>query len=449
MDLSISATRPQAEFHQLTCKYPCFVAGFGSGKTYCMINQAILDCFASPHALIYLHAPNYTLVRDVIWARLQERLVELGIKYKANKTEMEIDPQHPQMGKFRLRSLDDPAKLVGYEAYRTHVDELDTLNVDKAQGIWRQLMARTRQKLPDVPVEQQNNRVCAYSTPEGYEFIYQTWLEGSTNIKQSVTDVETGNHFWTVKQHKLKKNYQAVTAATYTNTELQEGYADSLYESYPAELVEAYLWGKPTNLTQGSVYRSYDRHINDSKEKVEGNEPLFVGMDFNRDKMAATVFVKRDSGWHAVDEFSGLESTPSMCKAIRDRYPANPIHVYPDRSGQNRTTVTEASKSDLSVIESEPFYFTIREMPNHRKKNFNIKDRVMAANKAFEDKKVFINYIRCPNTANALEKQAYGSDHKPDKDSPYDHQNDATTYFIVIEMPIARPVANVNFSFAV
>ena len=448
-ELNISATEPQLQFHKLDCKFPCFVAGFGSGKSHCMINQAILDSFAGPDAFIYLHAPNYTLVRDVISARLRETLTILGIKFSFNKTEMEIKPDHPQMGIFRLRSLDDPAKLVGYEAYRTHVDELDTLDPQKAETIWHQLCARTRQKLKDIPREEQQNRVCAYSTPEGFGFIYDRWLSNAKKIRETEINPDSGYPFWSVKASKSNKEYQCIQASTYTNPELPDDYIEELKASYPEALVKAYLNGIPTNLTQGTVYRSYDRFRNDTKEKVDGNEQLFIGMDFNVDHMAATVYVNRDNGWHAVDEFNEIENTPLMCDAIRERYPANPIVIYPDRSGQNRNTVDQASASDLSVLTGKPYYFSIKELPNHRKKNFNVKDRVSAANKAFEDKKVFVNFVKCPNTANGLEKQSYDENQKPDKKSSYDHQNDATTYFIVTEMPITRPVAGVKFSFAV
>lgn len=425
MDIRITATEPQAQFHQTTCKYPCFVAGFGSGKSECMINQAIIDSFASPSALIYLHAPNYTLVRDVISTRLRQRLTEMGIKFIYNKTEMEIRPQHPQMGIFRLRSLDDPGKLVGYEAYRTHVDELDTLDVKKAEDIWNQLCARTRQTLKDVPREDQSNRVCAYSTPEGFSFIYSRWVAKKT------------------------KGYEMVRASSYSNPHLPDDYIQSLLDSYPKHLAEAYINGEFVNLTAGAVYRSYDRFRNDSREQVQGNEPLYIGMDFNIDKMAATVFVKRDNGWHAVDEIYDWENTPKICEEIRRRYPSNLINVYPDRSGAARSRVDEASRSDLSILSSHPFHFMIKDRSDRKKRNSNVRDRVAAANKAFEDKQVFINHLKCPTVANALEKQAYDEQGRPDKNSPYDHQNDATTYFIETELPIVRPVANVNFSFAV
>lgn len=80
-------------------------------------------------------------------------------------------------------------------------------------------------------------------------------------------------------------------------------------------------------------------------------------------------------------------------------------------------------------------------------RNPAVKDRVLSMNKALECGKVWINDAACPNTARGLEQQAYDKNSEPDKSSGNDHQNDATTYPIVYEMPIVKPVANINVSF--
>jgi hypothetical protein len=72
----------------------------------------------------------------------------------------------------------------------------------------------------------------------------------------------------------------------------------------------------------------------------------------------------------------------------------------------------------------------------------------MATNAAFESGRLRINATACPNVSSCLEQQTYKNG-EPDKSSGNDHQNDATTYPIAYEMPIVKPVANINFSFAV
>ena len=64
--VKITATEPQANFHQLTHKMRAFVAGFGTGKTQTMLDAAFIDSLASPNALIGLYEPTYDLIRLII-----------------------------------------------------------------------------------------------------------------------------------------------------------------------------------------------------------------------------------------------------------------------------------------------------------------------------------------------------------------------------------------------
>ncbi len=43
MQVNIKATEPQAAFLNMHCKFPAFVAGFGTGKSEVMCNSALLD----------------------------------------------------------------------------------------------------------------------------------------------------------------------------------------------------------------------------------------------------------------------------------------------------------------------------------------------------------------------------------------------------------------------
>jgi hypothetical protein len=131
---------------------------------------------------------------------------------------------------------------------------------------------------------------------------------------------------------------------------------------------------------------------------------------------------------------------PEMIDVIKGRYADHQIYIYPDASGKARKTVN-ASLSDISLLESANFYVRV----NNR--NPSVRDRIMATNAAFEAGRLFVNARACPTVAQSLEQQVYKNG-EPDKSSGVDHQNDATTYPIAFEMPIVRPVANVNFGFA-
>jgi len=231
-------------------------------------------------------------------------------------------------------------------------------------------------------------------------------------------------------------------ASTYDNeSNLPDDYISSLIETYPQELIDAYIGGEFVNLTSGTVYYGYKRAEYPSTEAIQESEPLRIGMDFNVGNMSACVYVMRGEIWHMVDELSDIFDTPAMITVIKDRYPGHAIRVYPDASGKNRKSV-DASTSDIALLEQASFRIYAN------KSNPFVKDRVMASNKAFSTGRVRINASRCKETARCLEQLAYDKNGDPDKKSNLDHLPDAATYPIAFEMPIVKPVTKLNVRFA-
>ena len=412
--IQIKATRPQLDFHKLTCKHPAFVAGFGSGKSETMLNQAIIDASQSAKALIGIYEPTYDLVRLIVAPRLEEKLSNFGIAYKYNKSENIIYTSTQGVGDFILRTLDNPERIIGYETLCAHIDELDTLPAEKAKAVWEKIIARNRQSFTGC--DYLENRVSAYSTPEGYKFCYDRWVANTSDL------------------------YGYVQASTLSNPFLPADYVTSLRESYPEQLIDAYINGEFVNLTSGTVYGSYQRQKHNTNETIREGEQLFIGMDFNVTKQAATVYVKRNGDeWHCVAELVDMFDTPDAISVIKNKWPNHPVIIYPDASGNNRKSVN-ASESDISLLRQAGFSIRVNNS------NPAVKDRILATNKAFESGKVFVNYNKCPTVARCLEQQAYGKNGEPDKSSGNDHQNDATTYPIAYELPIIKPLTNIKFT---
>lgn len=421
MQIQLKATKPQADFLNLDCKFPAFIGGFGVGKSETMCNSALLDSLeGGSDSLIAMYEPTYDLVRLILAPRMQDKLSEWGVRYTYNKSENIIYTSNGQMGDFILRTLDNPSRIVGYESFRAKIDEIDTLKTEHAQEAWNKIIARNRQqpasysKVSSKPV----NTVSIFSTPEGFRFAYQRWSKNKTD------------------------DYQMVQAPTKSNPFLPEDYIQSLTDTYSPQLLEAYLEGKFVNLTSGTVYSGYDRRKCNSDEQIVANEPLFIGCDFNVTKQAATVYVKRECVWHAVDELIDMYDTPDMINTIKSKYNRHVIYIYPDASGGARKTVN-ASLSDIALLEQAGFNVRVN------RKNPAVRDRIIATNTAFDKGVLKINAKSCPTVAQCLEQQSYNANGEPDKSSGNDHQNDATTYPIAYEMPIVKPVANVNFKFAV
>ena len=404
MKLRARATKPQAQLVNSTSRFPAMVAGFGAGKTHALVLRTLNKIFSQGGADVAYYLPNYPLVRTIAYPRFQAALDDIGIPYELNRSEHVIRVNNRQI---IFRTMENPDTIVGYEVGDSMVDELDTLPANKANDVWNKIIARNRQKKANG----HTNTVAVGTTPEGFRFVYERWYKNPS------------------------ESYELIKAPTYSNPHLPAGYIESLRETYPAQLLNAYIEGEFVNLTAGTVYMNYDRLLNAKGLVPSTNETLHVGMDFNVNNMAAAIHVMRDGNAYAVDEVSGGQDTPNVIRTLRNRYPDNPIIVYPDASG-GATSTTNAASSDLVLLRNAGF--TI----NAPRANGRVKDRVAAVNMALCNNEghrlYYINIDKCPNIALGLEQQAYDKNGEPDKSTGFDHMNDAVGYFVVRKMPIKR-----------
>ncbi|MCG8608942.1 MAG: terminase large subunit [Pseudomonadales bacterium] len=411
-DLILSA--PQHIFLAgLNTKYRAYVGGFGSGKTFIGCIDLLNFFGLHPGTRQGYFGPSYPSIRDIFFPTFEEAALMLGftVDIKEANKEVHVYRAGRYYGTVICRSMDRPSSIVGFKISRALVDEIDTLTKDKAESAWNKIIARLRLVIDGV-----QNGIGVTTTPEGFLFVYEKFACDPT------------------------PSYSMVQASTYENQEfLPPDYIPTLLETYPDALANAYIRGKFVNLKSGTVYYVYDRLKHHSDEQIKPKEPLYVGMDFNVGKMAATIFVRRGDNqekWHAVAELFDLFDTPTMITTLQERYPDHQLFVYPDSSGDSRKTVA-ASTSDIALLQQAGFVVRAKET------NPFVKDRVLSLNAALEKGKLYVNEKNCPVTARCLEQQAYDDNGEPDKKSGHDHQNDATGYAIAYEMPVRKPVANI------
>ena len=404
-------TATQKAFATSKEPFPCFLGGFGSGKTAAAIARAMAlkSHFRSCDIAYYL--PTYPLVEDIAYRRFPELCERKGWAYRLNKASSFIE--FPNAGRIVFRTMENPHRIVGYEVAHSIVDELDTLTIDKAREVWNKIIARNRQKCGMA------NTVAVATTPEGFRFVYERWVKNKA------------------------PGYELFRAQTMDNAaNLPDGYIDNLRNSYPSNLLAAYLMGEFVNLTAGSVYPEFDRALNASAETIKPNETLHIGMDFNVTKMSAIVHVLRNDEPHAVAELLDVFDTPSMAKLIKARYKdvGHSIMVYPDASGNSRKS-NNASESDLSILRQHGLSVCVNPT------NPAVKDRVLSMNRMLHhegERKYRINPDACPHYVESLEKQAYDRNGEPDKSTGLDHCIDAGGYFIAYRYPIQKRLAVVQ-----
>lgn len=401
----------QEEFVFSKAKFPAFVGGFGSGKTEALVNRAILGKMQYPGQDRGYFAPTYSLLELTAFPRFEALCDKYEIQAKLNVGKKLMTFRGA--GKIIFKTLEVPDRIVGFEIADADIDELDTLPTAKASNAFNKVIARCRQTKPGHAP----NTCSVGTTPEGYRFVYEQW------------------------QKKSLPSYQLYRAKTRENYMLPDGYVDSLHETYPPQLLAAYLDGEFVNMVSGSVYPEFNRVLNGTKEVMQAGEGLHIGLDFNVYNMTAIVHVIRDGLPIAVDEMTQGRDTSSMAEQIKDRYPNRSIVIYPDASGGSHKSVN-ASVSDLSILRGKGFTVS-SDLTNPR-----VRDRVNSMNAMIlngaGERRYKVNTQKCPVLTESLEKQAYDKNGAPDKSSNMDHANDAAGYFMVKRFGIVKPVTSIN-----
>lgn len=415
--------RPQAEFLTLDRKFRAFVGGFGSGKTWVGGAALCKHAWETPRVNLGYFAPSFGQIRDIFFPTIEEVAHDWGLRCDIKTSDKEV---HLFSGKkYRstiiCRSMDNPGAIVGFKIGHAQVDELDTLSKDKAAAAWRKIIARLRWNAPGV-----RNGADVTTTPEGFRFTHQQFIK---DLRDKPARAAL---------------YGIVQASTYENeANLPNDYIASLRESYPPQLIEAYLEGRFVNLTSGAVYPHFDRKLNHTDATIQPNEPLQIGMDFNVLNMSAVVMVTRDGAPMALGELMGVRDTPTMARMLKERYKdkGHPVTVYPDSSGNN-TSSKSASESDFTILQQAGL------MVRSQKSHSAVRDRVNAVNALIlndkGERRLKVNTALCPVTTEALEQQAYDKNGEPDKATGHDHPCDAIGYRIEQDWPILRRSSNVQ-----
>ena len=422
--LSPKLNRPQARFLALNAKYRAFVAGFGSGKTWVGGAGLCQHAWEWPRINSGYFAPTYPQIRDIFYPTIEEVAFDWGLSCDIHETNHEVNLYAG--GQYRstilCRSMEKPGEIVGFKIGKGLIDELDVMKTEKAEVAWRKIMARMRYKVDGL-----RNGVDVTTTPEGFKFVYKQFVKALRD-----------------KPH-LAALYQMVQASTYENAKnLPEDYIPSLRESYPPQLIAAYLRGQFTNLASGSVYPGFDRVLNHTPETIKEGETLHVGMDFNVLNMTAEVNVIRGGLPLTLAELTKVRDTPQMARLLKERFlsTGHAIVVYPDASGDRKYSNNAGAPSDHEILRHAGFTIIVDEA------NPGVKDRVNAVNAMIlndrGERRWKVNTDACPALTEALEQQAFDKHGEPDKESGHDHPPDAQGYFLVKRYPIVRRTAHVT-----
>ena len=397
----MALSQPQLTIANDTTRFRVVVAGRRFGKTHLAVRELCYHA-REPDKEVWYVAPSYKMAKNIVWRKLKQRLQDLNWIKKHNETELSI--QLVNGSTIALKGADNYDSLRGVGLDFIVLDEFADIDPEA----WYETLRPT--------LSDKQGRALFIGTPKGignwsYE-IYQNSLEDPEHWSSHQYTTEQGGN---VPVEEIEQARRDLDERTY-----RQEYC-ATFETF-----------------SGRIYYAFDRSQN--VRKYEGPIPdvIYVGMDFNIDPMSAVVAVRLGDTLHIIDEVRMFSSnTQEMCDEIKQRFSKSKVWVYPDPAGNQRKT-SAGGHTDVTILRNAGF---IVKVPHS---HTPVRDRINAVNSRLCDSTGIRHlYIdpKCKYTIEGLERQTYkeGSS-QPDKESGYDHMNDALGYAIDYLFPVRRDI---------
>jgi hypothetical protein len=423
MNLELELLKHQALFVQdTTTRDLALVGGRGCGKTYALCIKLIVLAWLQAGYVGAALSPTGPMASKVLIPEMLDALQRLNVKYDFNRSERRFDLFfNKEKTTIYVLSAENVRDGLGLNLAFFGVDEADTMNPDVAFESWRKLSGALRDG------HEQYRQKVAVSTPEGYGFMHQHWV-------QNIND-------------ENRHQRRLIRGRTRDNDKIGDDVIQDLMATYPAHYLAAYLNGEFVNMAGRPVYDHYGyaEGFNTTQltlADVQPNETLHIGMDFNVQGMSATVAVVRGRDIYIVDEQLGAYGTQELADTLKREYRGYGMVVYPDPAGNHRSSST--NNTDHSILRTAGI--PLRVMSAHPR----VRDRVNSVNAMFlngqQDRRLHINPKACPGLHKSLITQVWDANDKPKKGSEIglpstkktliDGPLDALGYFIYTCWPL-------------
>jgi hypothetical protein len=339
--------------------------------------------------------------RQIVWDKLKTRLQELRWVRKVNESDLRIELVNGSV--IALRGADNFDSLRGVG--------LDFLVLDEVADIDERAFTEVlRPTLAD-----RQGKALFLGTPKGRG----NWLFDLYQRGQDPTE-----HQWESWQYTTEQGGQV------TRDEIEAARRDLDARTYEQEFQASFV------THSGVIYYNFDRTRNVREYQDEVPSHILVGLDFNVNPVSAVVAARTERGLHIFDEILIYGSnTDELVDELKNRYPNNRVTVFPDPAGSARKT-SSAGRTDITILENAGFAV------KYHRSHPPVRDRINAVNSlllnAASETRLLID-PRCRTYIECLEKQTYKEGTQiPDKDSGFDHLNDAAGYLCEYLFPIRK-----------
>ena len=393
-------TKPQSKIYQDESRFRVVVAGRRFGKTFLSTVELLTNAVKEHNRNCWYVAPTYKAAKEIAWDMLIATTPREYIQ-KTNETSLTI--QLINGSTISLKGAEKPDNLRGRSLDFIVLDEF----ADMRPEAWYEVL---RPSLSD-----RNGTGLFIGTPKGRNHFYDLWTKGTDQDED-----------WSAFQ------FTTIQGEQVTPEEIESAKRDlderTFNQEYNAQFVNY----------SGIIYYNFNREESISKVGDNGGE-LHIGMDFNLDPMSAVVAIRDGGTIHIIDEIVIYGSnTDEIVDEIKTRYPQRQITIYPDPASRQRKT-SAGGRTDLSILQNAGFRVKVRDSHSAIRDRINsVNARLMSA----DNQRHLYVHPKCKQVIKSLERQTYKEGtNQPDKDSGFDHMNDALGYLIDFLYPIKRQYA--------
>ena len=392
-------TSPQKQVIESKARNRVLITGRRFGKTFIAIGELLNFACKKPKQKVWYVAPTYRQAKQICWAKLKEVAIDNDLVSYINETDLTLRLHNNS--EISLRGSDrsyDQLRGVGLNFLV--LDEFADIPSEAYYSVLRATLSDTK------------GDFFACGTPRGYgNWAYDLYMKGKED-----KDWESWQ-FTTLQGEQVDSDEVEAAKADLDERTFRQEY-EATFETY-----------------SGAIYYNFNREDN-VKTVKDNNTTLHIGMDFNIDPMSAAIFQIENNVINFIDEIIIYSSnTEELVKEIEARYPERKIIVYPDPACRQRKT-SAGGRTDLTILQNAGL--TVRVKNAHPQ----IRDRINAVNSRLkntnEQRMLFIN-PKCKNIIRGLERHLYKEGTtQPDKDSGFDHMNDALGYAVDYLFPIRK-----------
>ena len=388
---------PQKTVADCQKRFRTLVTGRRFGKTTLAIRELCYHA-RTPDQTCWYVAPSYRQSKQIVWEQLKARLFKLNWIKRANEAELTITLKNNS--KICLRGADNADSLRGVGINFLVMDEVASI----PQEAWTEVLRPT---LSDT-----QGKALFCGTPKGIgNWLYDLYQNNDENWEGFQFTTLDGGF---VPQEEIESARKDLDKVTFT----QE--YEGTFQTY-----------------SGVIFYGFDRKENVQDFTFDKPQSIIhVGIDMNVNPMSAVIFVIKDGKVLVIDEVEMYGSnTDELANEIVSRFPNTKIFAYPDPACRQRKT-SAGGRTDLSILQNAGF---ICKVPTRHQA---IRDGVNAMNSKLcngANERGIIIHPRCKKIINCLERQIYKpGTSQPDKESGWDHMNDALRYAISFLFPITR-----------